>query len=132
MKKIKIPFKYNPTSWFLKGKEKEIAQAKYELKGTALDKKLADIDEKPFVTVLNTHFDPNNPKQGYFELDWNEPFVAMLRENGYEGSEEEMVVDKWFSDLCKTIVREEIEDEYDLLGEAPNIVQLKDGRKIIE
>ena len=56
----------------------------------------------------------------------------MLRENGYEGGEAEMVVDKLFSDLCKTIVREEIEDEYDLLGEAPNIVQLKDGRKIIE
>ena len=56
----------------------------------------------------------------------------MLRDNGYEGSEDEMIVDKWFGDLCKTIVREEIEDEYDLLGEAPNIVQLGDGRKVIK
>tara|TARA_Y100000590_G_scaffold237348_1_gene267161 strand:+ start:1708 stop:2127 length:420 start_codon:yes stop_codon:yes gene_type:complete len=111
MKKIKIPFKYNPTSWFLKGKEKEIAQAKYELKGTALDKKLADIDEKPFVTVLNTHFDPNNPKQGYFELDWNDSFITMLNKNGYSGITEDETVNKWFDDLCKGIVLETMDTD---------------------
>ena len=61
--KMKLPFKYNPKSWFLKGKEKEIAQAKNDLEGVALEKKLADIDGKPYVTVLNTHFDPNNPRK---------------------------------------------------------------------
>ena len=45
MKKIKIPFKYNPKSWFLKGKEKEVAEAKNDLEGIELEKKLADIDE---------------------------------------------------------------------------------------
>ena len=88
--------------------------------------------KEPWVDVIEVKLDVENPSNGYFELDWNQPFVAMLRENGYEGNEDEMIVDKWFSDLCKTIVREEIEDEYDLLGEAPNIVQLKDGRKIIK
>jgi hypothetical protein len=87
---------------------------------------------EPWVDVLNVKLDADNPSQGFFELDWNEPFVVMLRENGYEGSEDELIVDKWFSDLCKTIVREEIEDEFELLGEAPNIIQLKDGRKVIE
>jgi len=88
--------------------------------------------KEPWVDVLNVKLDADNPSQGFFELDWNEAFVIMLRENGYEGSEDEVIVDKWFSDLCKTIVREEIEDEYDLLGESPNIIQLKDGRKVIE
>tara|TARA_B100000029_G_scaffold421616_1_gene427959 strand:+ start:801 stop:1220 length:420 start_codon:yes stop_codon:yes gene_type:complete len=111
MKKIKIPFKYNPISWFLKGKEKQIAQAKYELKGTELDKKLADIDEKPFVTVLNTHFDPNNPKQGYFELDWNNSFITMLNKNGYSGITEDETVNKWFDDLCKGIVLETMDTD---------------------
>ena len=27
---------------------------------------------------------------------------------------------------------QEIEDEFELLGESPNIIQLKDGRKVIE
>jgi hypothetical protein len=76
--------------------------------------------------------DVDNPSNGYFELDWNAHFVAMLRENGYEGEEDELIVDKWFSDLCKTIVREEIEDEYDLLGVSPSIVKLKDGKRVIE
>ena len=105
--KIKLPFKYNPTSWFLKGKEKEIAQAKYDLKGTALDKKIADINEKPFVTVLKTHFDPSNPKQGYFELDWNKHFVTNLKEHGFSGNSDEEIVDHWFSVLCNTIATED-------------------------
>ena len=86
---------------------------------------------EPWVDVIEVKLDVDNPSNGYFELDWNAPFVAMLRENGYDGNEEETIVDKWFSDLCKTIVREEIEDEYDLLGEAPNITVLKDGRKVV-
>ena len=40
-------------------------------------------------------------------------------------------MNSWFNDLCKTIVREDLEDEYSLLNEAPNIVQLQDGRKEI-
>ena len=108
-----------------KFKKKEVPKPK--------PKKVDPKDSKePWVDVIKVKLDADNPSQGFFELDWNGPFVAMLRENGYEGGEDEMVVDKWFSDLCKTIVREEIEHEYDLLGEAPNIVQLKDGRKIIE
>ena len=88
--------------------------------------------KEPWVDVIEVKLDVDNPSNGYFELDWNRPFVAMLRDKGYEGNEDEIVVDKWFSDLCKTIVREEIEDEYDLLGETPNITQLNDGRKIIK
>ena len=102
------------------------------LKGTDKEKALANVDNEPWVKVLNVDVNEENVSQGFFELDWNDPFVAMLRENGYEGDEDELIVDKWFSDLCKTIVREEIEDEYDLLGVPPNIVQLKDGKRVIE
>ena len=106
---------------------------KEEPKTTSKPKKVSPKDSKePWVDVIQVKLDKDNPSNGYFELDWNNAFVIMLRDNGYEGSEDEMIVDKWFGDLCKTIVREEIEDEYDLLGEAPNIVQLQDGRKIIK
>ena len=87
---------------------------------------------EPWVDVIEVKLDVDNPSNGYFELDWNAHFVAMLRENGYEGEEDELIVDKWFSDLCKTIVREEIEDEYDILGVSPSIVKLKDGKRVIE
>jgi hypothetical protein len=106
-------------------KKKEVIKSK--------PKKVNPKDGKePWVDVIEVKLDVDNPSNGYFELDWNAPFVAMLRENGYEGNEDETIVDKWFSDLCKTIVREEIEDEYDLLGESPNITVLKDGRKVVK
>ena len=66
--KNSIPFSFNPKGWFPKGKEKERAKAQHELSGVELDKKLADIDDKPFVTVLNTTLILIIPKKGYFEL----------------------------------------------------------------
>lgn len=44
MKKPFIPFWLMPGSWGLKGKTRERAQAEYELKGTELRRKLAQID----------------------------------------------------------------------------------------
>ena len=111
MKKNNIPFNLNPKGWFLKGKDKERAKARHELSGTALDKKLADIDDKPFVTVLNTNFDPDNPKKGYFELDWNQSFIDMLSKAGYSGVSDDEIVNKWFDDLCKGIVLETMDTD---------------------
>ena len=134
--KTKLPFKYNPTGWFLKGKDKEIAKAKYELDGKELDKKLADIEDKPWVTVLKTHFDPSNPKKGYFELDWNSSFIDMLTTNGYSGVTDDETVNKWFDDLCKGIVLEtmdpdvleELKAHKDQVDENIKKTALKDGK----
>ncbi len=105
---------------------------KEEPKPASKPKKVSPKDSKePWVDVLEVKLDKDNPSNGYFELDWNNAFVIMLRDNGYEGSDDEIVVNTWFNDLCKTIVREDLEDEYSLLNEAPNIVQLQDGRKEI-
>ena len=109
--KNSIPFSLNPKGWFLKGKDKERAKAKHELSGVELDKKLADIDDKPFVTVLNTNFDPDNPKKGYFELDWNQSFIDMLSKAGYSGVTDDEIVNKWFDDLCKGIVLETMDTD---------------------
>tara|TARA_B100002019_G_scaffold159790_1_gene137750 strand:+ start:324 stop:752 length:429 start_codon:yes stop_codon:yes gene_type:complete len=109
--KNSIPFSFNPKGWFLKGKEKERAKAQHELSGVELDKKLADIDDKPFVTVLNTNFDPDNPKKGYFELDWNQAFIDMLSKAGYSGVSDDEIVNKWFDDLCKGIVLETMDTD---------------------
>ncbi len=105
---------------------------KEEPKQAPKPKKVHPKDGKePWVDVIEVKLDKDNPSNGYFELDWNNAFVIMLRENGYEGDNDEAIVDSWFSDLCKTIVREDLEDEYDLLNETPNIIQLSDGRKEI-
>jgi hypothetical protein len=49
---MKIPFKFLPASWGLKGKTREIAQAEYELEGYDLDMRLAEINHSDDPTAL--------------------------------------------------------------------------------
>ena len=63
--------------------------------------------EEPIVKVLNLNVNPENPRNGFFELDWNEDFVGLLGEAGYAGPTDEAVVDLWFNDLCRSIVLEQ-------------------------
>lgn len=66
-------------------------------------KELATQNKEPWVTVLNTHINKDNIRNGFFELDWNEYFVLQLRASGYKGNTDEEIVDAWFSELCKNI-----------------------------
>lgn len=59
--------------------------------------------KQPWVAVLDTHVNPENPSNGFFELDWNEYFVLQLTDAGYSGDNEEEIVDQWFKNLCRNI-----------------------------
>jgi len=63
--------------------------------------------EEPMVKVLNVNVNPENPRNGFFELDWNDEFVNMLKQNGYQGNSQEEIVDRWFQSLCRTIGNEQ-------------------------
>ena len=63
--------------------------------------------EEPWVKVLNMNVNPENPRNGFFELDWNKEFVNNLQQHGYKGDTEEQIVDRWFQTLCKTIGNEQ-------------------------
>ena len=70
-------------------------------------KKKTTKSEEPWVKVLNMNVNPENPRNGFFELDWNKEFVNMLQQNGYQGDTEEQIVDRWFQTLCRTIGNEQ-------------------------
>jgi hypothetical protein len=76
------------------------AQARMSPKDRATRRK------EPWVGVLETHVNKDNIRNGFFELDWNEPFVLKLRQEGYgeEGDKEEEIVDRWFRELCANVV----------------------------
>ena len=80
---------------------------KYTIENPLDSKESAAQRKEPWVTVVQTHVNPENPRNGFFELDWNEYFVLMLKQNGYQGSTEEEVVNQWFNELCRTIGEEE-------------------------
>ena len=63
--------------------------------------------KEPYIAVLGVDLNKDNPRNGFFELDWNEYFVKDLRINGYQGDSEEEIVDAWFKELCGNIAKEE-------------------------
>lgn len=71
------------------------------------EKEAATKAGEPWVAVLDTKVNPDNIRNGFFELDWNNEFVEQLIDAGYQGETAEEVVDEWF----KTIARQILEDE---------------------
>lgn len=70
-------------------------------------KEEATYNKEPWVGVLETHVNPDNPANGFFELDWNEYFIVQLKSHGYDGPTEESIVEAWFQMLCKNIGNEQ-------------------------
>ena len=83
----------------MKVKKTKNTKAKKKSKGSK--------SEEPMVKVIKLHVQPENPRNGFFELDWNEDFVGLLGEAGYAGPTDEAIVDLWFNDLCRSIVLEQ-------------------------
>jgi len=66
-------------------------------------KELANEKAEPYIAVLETKVNVDNPRNGFFELDWNEHFVTQLKNAGYSGETDEEIVDQWFQDLCRNV-----------------------------
>jgi hypothetical protein len=135
-----LPFNWHPSSWGKKGKDRELAEAKYTINDAGklleeetvieskYDKEAATAAGEPWVNVLRMGIDPDNVVQGYFELDWNEEFVVMLQEAGIRGASDEDVVNNWFNAVCRTVLIQEKADqdygfEEDNTNERPDVIR---------
>jgi hypothetical protein len=85
-------------------KLKQVEEVEEQTKLTPKDR--ATRKKEPWVGVLNTHVNKENVRNGFFELDWNEPFVLKLKQEGYgeDGDKDEEIVDRWFRELCANVV----------------------------
>jgi hypothetical protein len=83
--------------------QEEAEQAKLTPKERATHK------NEPWVSVLDTKVNPDNIRNGFFELDWNDQFVLKLKQEGYgfDGDPEEEIVDRWFRDIVRQMLSEE-------------------------
>jgi len=63
---------------------------------------------EPYVAVLDTKVNPDNVRNGFFELDWNDEFIVQLKQAGYgfDGDPDEEIVDRWFRDLAANMLAE--------------------------
>ena len=83
-----------------------------ELLAKSSPKERATAKGEPWVSVLDTHVNKDNIRNGFFELDWNELFVLQLKQAGYgfDGDPDEEIVDRWFRDIVRNMLAEEGQD----------------------
>ena len=90
--------------------EADVLLAEGEVDENQHAKMIAHVKKEPWVAVKRMEVHPEDPKQGYMELDWNDQFIAMLQEKGYTGKSDEDVANKWFNDICRTVLLQEQAD----------------------
>jgi len=87
--------------------EREVAIIEAKIKNNELtdregDKEIANLRGEPWIKVIADGIDHEMGIDGYyFEFDWNDLWVAKLREAGYMGATEEAIVQAWFQDVCR-------------------------------
>jgi hypothetical protein len=84
---------------------------------------------EPYIAVLDTKVNPDNIRNGFFELDWNDQFVLQLKQEGYgfDGDAEEEIVDRWFRDIVRQMLDEEGMDTNRPAGYI-NVVPISKGK----
>ena len=100
-----------------------------ELRREALDAEKAAATEagEPWVAVLDTQVNPDNIRNGFFELDWNNEFIEQLLDAGYSGETNEQIVDAWFRTIVMQMLEEEGQATDRNMGHI-NVVPIDKGR----
>ena len=124
-------------NWFNKllGKKEEVVQEETPAKTTEDERRAILEKEKqeataagePWVAVLDTQINPDNIKNGFFELDWNNQFIEELLDAGYSGETNEAIVDAWFRTIAMQILGEEGLDTAREMGYI-NVVPISKGK----
>jgi hypothetical protein len=90
---------------------------------------------EPWVSVLDTHVNKDNIRNGFFELDWNPEFIVQLKQAGYglEGDPEEEIVDRWFRDLAANMLAEAgISEPGRVSAGFINVSKIGGGKAVVE
>jgi hypothetical protein len=113
----------------------ETAKAKAEeAQAKMTPKDRATARGEAWVAVLDTKVNPDNVRNGFFELDWNELFIAELKKSGYgfDGDPEEEIVDRWFRDLAGNMLAEAGQDPGRHTAGFINVTKLADNKAQVE
>jgi hypothetical protein len=88
--------------------ETVLAQQKEE-QAKLTPKERANAKKESWVSVMDTKVNVDNPRNGFFELDWNDLFIADLKKAGYgfDGDPDEEIVDRWFRDIVRNMLSDE-------------------------
>jgi hypothetical protein len=111
------------------------AEAQQAEKEAKMDPKARATERgEPYVAVLETKVNPDNVRNGFFELDWNDIFIVQLKQAGYgyDGDPDEEIVDRWFRDLAGNMLAEAGQDPKQAIGGYINVNRLGNGKAEVE
>jgi len=120
----------------IEAEEQRIAEEKAKMEADEMKllkkkdpKAYATRRKEPWVNVLDIKVNDENVRNGFFELDWNEYFIAQLLEAGYgeAADPEEEVVDRWFRDIVYNMLEAEGMDTSRGAGYI-NVIPIDKGR----
>ena len=117
LKNLKVDRKYNHITkeeydykyvdlTYVAGTDRTLAKLELDKKygkitASEYEKALYSLNGDPWVGVVGSEFQPSSGTSGFsFELDWNQAFVDMCVEAGYNGANEEQIVEQWFEDVA--------------------------------
>ena len=96
----------------------------------AKEKQEATANGKPWVAVLDTQINPDDIKNGFFELDWNNEFIEKLIDAGYTGEKPEDIVDAWFKTIAMQVLGEQGLDTAREMGYI-NVIPIDKGKSSV-
>jgi hypothetical protein len=107
----------------------EVEAEKMELLKQRDPKEYHTRKKEPWVNVIDVKVNEENVRNGFFELDWNEYFIAQLVQAGYgvDNDPEEEIVDRWFRDIVYNMLDEEGQDTNRGAGYI-NVVPISKGK----
>ena len=116
----------------IKPKVKKKPPTSEETRRAALEQEKQEATKKgePWVAVLDTQVNPDNIRNGFFELDWNNEFIDQLIDAGYSGETNEQIVDAWFRTIVSQMLEEEGHDKTRDAGYI-NVVPIDKGKSEI-
>ena len=87
----------------------QTSKSQQDIRREALEQEKTEATRKrePWVAVLDTQVNPDNIRNGFFELDWNNEFIERLLDAGYTGETNEQIVDAWFRTIVSQMLAEE-------------------------
>jgi len=84
----------------------KLEQEKIKLLEETDPKAAATAKGEAYVAVIDTQVNPDNIRNGFFELDWNNEFIEKLLDAGYHGETNEQIVEAWFRTIAQQIIDE--------------------------
>ena len=105
----------------------KLEEEKLKLLDETDPKEAANERGEPYIAVIDTQVNPNDIKNGFFELDWNNEFIEQLLDAGYKGESNEEIVDQWFKTIVTQMLQEDGQDADRGMGYV-NVVPIDKGK----